>query len=239
MKLGRNDPCHCGSGKKYKSCHQRIDEQNTREERSLRSLAEWVAFHRARLAERVGDEPFEQPLGEQFLAQLELSAAQITADDLARDVVLYDLHTASGAVIEGALRSDDEEDRRTLARVLASSVQSIFEVTECKRGKGVRLQDRFTGRSYFVAEPALSAQLEPLEYVIGRMLVLNQNPVLLTSWEKIDFRGRKKLVETLRAEGQEAGVVPGAETETQAWQSWLKANAAQILQRTRAARPAV
>ncbi|MEK9200534.1 MAG: SEC-C metal-binding domain-containing protein, partial [Patescibacteria group bacterium] len=20
-KLGRNDPCHCGSGKKYKHCH--------------------------------------------------------------------------------------------------------------------------------------------------------------------------------------------------------------------------
>ena len=20
-KLGRNDPCHCGSGKKYKNCH--------------------------------------------------------------------------------------------------------------------------------------------------------------------------------------------------------------------------
>ena len=22
-KLGRNDPCHCGSGKKFKSCHGR------------------------------------------------------------------------------------------------------------------------------------------------------------------------------------------------------------------------
>lgn len=21
MKIGRNDPCHCGSGKKYKHCH--------------------------------------------------------------------------------------------------------------------------------------------------------------------------------------------------------------------------
>ncbi|MDD9937416.1 MAG: SEC-C metal-binding domain-containing protein, partial [Myxococcales bacterium] len=25
-KLGRNDPCWCGSGKKYKSCHLRSDE---------------------------------------------------------------------------------------------------------------------------------------------------------------------------------------------------------------------
>ncbi len=27
-KLGRNDPCHCGSGKKYKKCHLPIDEAN-------------------------------------------------------------------------------------------------------------------------------------------------------------------------------------------------------------------
>jgi hypothetical protein len=25
MKLGRNDPCHCGSGKKYKKCHETAD----------------------------------------------------------------------------------------------------------------------------------------------------------------------------------------------------------------------
>jgi len=24
-KVGRNDPCPCGSGKKYKNCHQEID----------------------------------------------------------------------------------------------------------------------------------------------------------------------------------------------------------------------
>lgn len=28
MKLGRNDPCHCGSGKKYKKCHLDADERS-------------------------------------------------------------------------------------------------------------------------------------------------------------------------------------------------------------------
>lgn len=27
MKIGRNDPCWCGSGKKYKSCHHTLDEK--------------------------------------------------------------------------------------------------------------------------------------------------------------------------------------------------------------------
>jgi len=34
--LGRNDPCHCGSGKKYKKCCLAADEQRAREGRSAR-----------------------------------------------------------------------------------------------------------------------------------------------------------------------------------------------------------
>lgn len=32
--LGRNDPCHCGSGKKYKQCHLAADEAKAREARA-------------------------------------------------------------------------------------------------------------------------------------------------------------------------------------------------------------
>lgn len=34
--IGRNDPCWCGSGKKYKKCHLRKDEEEHREERDAR-----------------------------------------------------------------------------------------------------------------------------------------------------------------------------------------------------------
>ena len=39
-KLGRNDPCHCGSGQKYKKCHEAKDdaaraEQLTKEQAAL------------------------------------------------------------------------------------------------------------------------------------------------------------------------------------------------------------
>jgi hypothetical protein len=32
--LGRNDPCHCGSGKKYKTCHLAKDEEAARAARA-------------------------------------------------------------------------------------------------------------------------------------------------------------------------------------------------------------
>ncbi len=38
MKLGRNDPCHCGSGRKYKHCHYEADRAAEAEE--LRQAAE-------------------------------------------------------------------------------------------------------------------------------------------------------------------------------------------------------
>ena len=28
FKIGRNDKCWCGCGKKYKACHERSDEEN-------------------------------------------------------------------------------------------------------------------------------------------------------------------------------------------------------------------
>ena len=32
--LGRNEPCHCGSGKKYKRCHLAADAEAQREEQA-------------------------------------------------------------------------------------------------------------------------------------------------------------------------------------------------------------
>lgn len=37
--LGRNDPCHCGSGKKYKQCHLDQDEAAAREARAAAMAA--------------------------------------------------------------------------------------------------------------------------------------------------------------------------------------------------------
>lgn len=34
-KIGRNELCHCGSGKKYKNCHQQIDSQKGPSKKNL------------------------------------------------------------------------------------------------------------------------------------------------------------------------------------------------------------
>lgn len=34
-KIGRNEACHCGSGKKYKNCHQQIDAEKEGRNKSM------------------------------------------------------------------------------------------------------------------------------------------------------------------------------------------------------------
>ncbi len=41
-KIGRNDPCHCGSGIKYKQCHLKIEQEQAKEERAWESAAQFL-----------------------------------------------------------------------------------------------------------------------------------------------------------------------------------------------------
>ena len=49
-KPGRNDPCYCGSGKKYKQCHLREDQAADRELREQADAARFLRFDLPRFA---------------------------------------------------------------------------------------------------------------------------------------------------------------------------------------------
>jgi hypothetical protein len=51
--LGRNDPCYCGSGKKYKKCHLPIDDEAKRKQFE----ADAVKQHEAALAAKKEEKP--------------------------------------------------------------------------------------------------------------------------------------------------------------------------------------
>ncbi len=53
---GRNDPCHCGSGKKYKQCHLDKDEAAAREARAA-AMAEAEKNAPAAEPSKEGDKP--------------------------------------------------------------------------------------------------------------------------------------------------------------------------------------
>lgn len=65
MKLGRNDPCHCGSGRKYKHCH--YNEDKTAEAAALKAAAEEAAADPATEQEPT-DSPNSQTAAEKAAA---------------------------------------------------------------------------------------------------------------------------------------------------------------------------
>ncbi len=241
MKLGRNDPCHCGSGRKYKKCHQADDERRAREVKSLQTLAEWVAHYggaleTASLERARGEEAVQAQARRWFDGE---PPADPLADALFRRHALFDLPIAEGQTLVAQAEIDatgtEPEHVQTLVEALGRSWLSVHEVTECKRGKGIRLVDRLTGRSRFVADPALAEVLEPMEVVLGRVAIHDKKPVLLEGWEKVWFRGRKAAIRELDAiiaeDGFEADDADGRII-------WLRREAARVARRARAARPA-
>lgn len=66
-KLSRNDPCHCGSGKKYKKCHLDSDEAGARAERAETKAADDALVPRVELESK--------PLGAGFWGLAALGVA--------------------------------------------------------------------------------------------------------------------------------------------------------------------
>ncbi len=236
MKIGRNDPCWCGSGDKYKRCHQAADEDRAREEKSLKTLAEWVSFHARALCDdarrKLGDD--EQARADWF--------GDATPDDPWRDAgfmqhALFDRPGAEGdsAVVAAEIGEGPSSAELTQLRgALAMSFASLHEVTECKRGKGLRLKDRLVGTERWVADAVLADALDPLEIVWGRLLTVDKRPVLLDGWARVHFRGRKKVVADLTAAIAEAGLAEDALDERSAW---LRQQAPRVWRRVLEARP--
>lgn len=65
MKMGRNDPCHCGSGKKYKKCHLFIDQANSSKPRveKIEPTPELEAMRQEMLKEQLERRNLLEPLG--------------------------------------------------------------------------------------------------------------------------------------------------------------------------------
>lgn len=62
--IGRNDPCHCGSGKKYKKCHLEKDEAKARKEREIAALnAAKVMAEKAEKEKKEPGQPSKDAVG--------------------------------------------------------------------------------------------------------------------------------------------------------------------------------
>lgn len=236
MRLGRNDPCHCGNGKKYKKCHMQSDASEQRQAQKINNTSDWVNFHTKRLTDNALTNALEAPAVRSAQTQWFGSDTPSDADVSFLQHALFDLAvTESGPLVtQSAVSIPDTtaEEVKSFKDTLASSHLSLLEVTSCKHDRGIRLKDHLTGVEGFVSDGDLSRTLEPLEVIMGRMTEWSGERVLLPGWEKIRFRGRKALVDLVQTEMREAGL---EEDDLDFRVAWLRREAAGIAHRARKA----
>ena len=164
-KVGRNEPCPCGSGRKYKACH-------------LDDPGEIAPVEPARALQHKLDAWLSQPnmqrIGEEVLREIGFRAptggdGAAPVDPMVADIVLFDRGGLRRFLdVRGALLPAAE---RALGQTWLPSRRSLHEVQTVKPGASLTLRDlRADGRIVEVADRSISGQVQPLDLLCLRLL---------------------------------------------------------------------
>ena len=201
MNVGRNDPCPCGSGKKYKRCCLQTDEQASRppgqewhdlDGRLGTAIGQWA---KRRFGDVWSNCPDQYPIDfEEQVAHFPLFHAWAVYE---RKI---DGRPVASWFLEERGRHLLPEEHDWVAAQLRSWL-SVWEVLDVAPGKSARLKDLFTGEERPVSEVAGSRSLTPNLLVLARVvdhaglsLVAGNHPAPLAPTSGRDC------VDTLRAE---------------------------------------
>jgi hypothetical protein len=195
MKIGRNDPCPCGSGKKYKRCclakqaqpsqalyYLRLSEAHNRlidrlipyatrifgKEAVLVAMDEFLLWPEAE--DVIGEEAFDR-FGQLFWPWFLFNWENDSSDAEMK------MPGPEGRTV-AELYAEEHRDRLDpLEHKLIESINrkpySFWEVLDVDRGKGMRLQDVLTGGQIEVQERSGSEYLQPGDLLFGRAVLVD------------------------------------------------------------------
>jgi len=182
-KPGRNDPCYCGSGKKYKKCHMPIDKAKEKEMRDLKVAATHL---REDILEFAQDEafaiPFAQALPLFWNNLYELDNAEEMAQDESRiffDWFAFDYPLPDGrrVLAEYAAQFRDElsePQMKTLDAWLDAGPLSGYELLDYA-GQNLHLREMMTGEEATVFEPAGHGNMQPGDVLLAHIVPVSDH----------------------------------------------------------------
>jgi tetratricopeptide (TPR) repeat protein len=189
--LGRNHPCWCGSGRKYKVCHLH------REQLPLAERAAW-------LYQKAGADLLDGPFGQLLMEAAEVRARywdspdaldRAIEDGLACDAVLFEGGAfAEFLAVRGALLPADE---RLLAEQWLLVARSVYEVVSVRRGEGMTLRDVRSGDVHEVRERAGSRQVKVGQLCCARVVPAAETMQIFGGIEPVSLGERDKLIALL------------------------------------------
>ena len=163
--VGRNDPCPCGSGKKYKKCHLDADQEPRRAAAEIESVHE-MDFRLLRAIARFATNRF----GPDWLG-IELEDADEDALPLILPWATWMAEADGGTVADSFLEQATRlsaEDREWIAGQRTSWL-SIWEVTAVERGR-IDVRDLLTHETRSVREEMGSEGIVVRDTVLARVI---------------------------------------------------------------------
>jgi hypothetical protein len=179
QKIGRNDPCHCGSGRKYKHCHMRADLEAEREIERLRQAARWL---RQDLVEFAQDERFAVAFAAALPVYWDNYYTIETAEEMSENEALrffdwfafdYDQDGAAPRLVEVYREEMWDELSQPQQQVVTgwadAGPASAYTLTGYD-GQILHLRDFLTGDTFDVYEPRGRGNVEVGDVILARLL---------------------------------------------------------------------
>lgn len=175
-KPGRNDPCYCGSGKKYKKCHMAADKEQEKERKRLADAATWM---RRDLLKYARDERFAEsfavalPVYWNGLYTIE-NAELMSQNEAFRfiDWFVFDFQLEDGSRLLEVYREEHYEDLAEPQKVvidtwMTAKPSSAYEFLG-HDGQILHVREFMTGEELDVFEAGGRGPLEPGDLLLGR-----------------------------------------------------------------------
>lgn len=215
-KPGRNDPCYCGSGKKYKQCHMVADLAAEREERVWAAAARDL---RLDLFEFADEERFDDAAGEaaalywndlytaETLGLMSPSEAERFLDWFAFD---YSLPASGDRIVDIFRREQGDslspQQRELLDSWIDGAPMGGYELTGYER-QTLRLKEIISGELLDVFEPSGHGNAPLGAIILGRLVAVRDRleffslPAYIPTEEIADLH--EKLAAAQSADGSE------------------------------------
>lgn len=187
-KIGRNDPCPCGSGKKYKQCHLPIEEAAHAEQLRLRNAVDTLlpkVLSAAQEQAAAVPDAFARFWNEKYsfdqfqeLDDLEGRGAERFLTWFAFDYLLGTGETLVGRLAASA--GSQEAGAEGAAEYNAEEAQLLggwpgvrlhpYVVDSVLKGQGMQVTELIDGRTFTVDDHAASRRLSPGEVLVAHLV---------------------------------------------------------------------
>jgi tetratricopeptide (TPR) repeat protein len=229
-KVGRNDPCPCGSGKKYKKCCLNKDEARRSEKTSatpkeIELRDKLLSFSGKERYQKDFERAYHLFYRKPFSEPLTMEEKEETDFAFFLEWFIHDFPLKSGlTVVEEFYKEKREkfsDEERFLTEYEMASILSLYEVISVTPEIGLRLRDLFTGEEMDILEVKGSLTAVRWDVIFARVIRMDSVNKLAGLVKLVPRRNKDLILSSIRNLWEKFK----EETGKVEWYSFAKSNA--------------